>query len=646
MQAVAGRARSPDDLAWLVALAAAAIAVVWFRVEHLQEASALYGFSPSSLLDPVWYRPEFARDFPSGEAETLKSLVGQTYRAFGLLRLPAPLAVAFMILAEFGTLAAGAYLAARSVNPELPRWTAIAAALFLTTSALVNADLARWHHPFYGSAYNFAHGAGLIAFSCILSGKPVRAGVAIGIAGTIHPTMALFYGIAMGVAALVTLRSLRILRLLTAFCVAALIAGGWTYLMISGADMAPDQSTRAMFIELARMMSYHWFPFTLGIFDSIAYERVLPLLAILLVFAALMGGGDKAQRSLDRQIFLAVIALICLAFAGTFISEFSGSPLLVKLALHRASGIALVLCALVLVPRLAYAATAERALIAAGAMALLLMPFWRNNGLPFWLCLGFAVVLAISGNRKAGGRDRMLATGLVGVLALVTLAAVAVRGGWLSITNEPSIGLAPFRSPYFLGALAVCGIAWMLRRPAVLAVVFGVCAVIWAPVVRAIDENALEKARRYLEVQSWAREATAPDALFMVDPAIAYGWREHAQRPSFGTVREWLYAGWIYDTKADVIEEGVRRAESVGIDVQDFLERDRRKHGAGKNELTAVASQFYHDQRTPWFSSMAQEYGIDYFVLDKTGIARPLPELAEIAYENERFLVLRAPASD
>lgn len=74
----------------------------------------------------------------------------------------------------------------------------------------------------------------------------------------------------------------------------------------------------------------------------------------------------------------------------------------------------------------------------------------------------------------------------------------------------------------------------------------------------------------YLAAQRWARANTVQDSLFMVDPTIYYGWRDFSQRSSFGNLREWLHTGWLYDSRADVYTEGVKRFGEFGIDIESY----------------------------------------------------------------------------
>lgn len=632
-------ARSLADLSWLLVLCAAGVAVTWFRTVHLQEASALYGFQPTALIDPVWYRPEFAADFPNGEAETLKSLFGQAVRIAGLLPLSKQAIVSMVVFAEFAVLAGGVFVAVRSVNRDLPGWMGVATALLLTTGACVNADLARWFHPFYGSAYNFAYGLGLLGFAAILRRSPIIGGAAIGVGAAIHPIISLFFGLAMAVAALVDFKNQRIGLLFAGAVLAAAISGTWAFLMLGDAGISAGNVDPELFVDLSRMMGYHWFPVSLGMFGQVSYERLLPLTGFMVLFACLAGNGDDRRNAIDRQIAWAVSFLLAVSLAGVLLSEYSGIPVLIKSALHRASLAALMLAAVVVVPRLFVIAAMGAPAVAFLAAVILLETYWRTNGVAIGLCLAFAgmTVWARLARRETGG----LVVPLTAVAAAVAIMVAIILAGWpRSVTTEPNIGLDPFMMPLFLTALAIATAARYMRQPALLAGGFLLAALPWTTKIDPISNPAeIEKARSFLEVQQWARAQTPTGSLFMTDPGHDYGWREHSERPSFGTAREWLYSGWIYDTRADVMTQGLERANALGLDVDGYLQQDKADPGNVKTIISSDASHLYHAKGPEWFASIADRYGVRYFVLELAKLETlPLP----VAFANDRYVVIQA----
>jgi hypothetical protein len=127
----------------------------------------------------------------------------------------------------------------------------------------------------------------------------------------------------------------------------------------------------------------------------------------------------------------------------------------------------------------------------------------------------------------------------------------------------------------------------------------------------------------------------------MLDPTHAYGWREISERPSFGTLREWLYAGWGYDTNPEVFRTGLQRARALGLDMDRYLASAKIDPGGTYVAMRADAGRQYYSKTRPWFVDMAREFHVGYFVLDKSQ-ATALPDLP-VSFENDRFAVVKAP---
>ena len=50
-----------------------------------------------------------------------------------------------------------------------------------------------------------------------------------------------------------------------------------------------------------------------------------------------------------------------------------------------------------------------------------------------------------------------------------------------------------------------------------------------------------------------------------------FGWRLFSERASAGKPREWLHYAFLYSRDQTVLAEGTRRAELLGLDVDDWL---------------------------------------------------------------------------
>jgi hypothetical protein len=587
-------------------------------------------------LHPVWGRAAFVADFPNGEAPMLTSLVGQAYRFLGFLPFPRRLLVAGMIFAEFCALGLGAFLCARAANTKLPAWTAVTTSLLLTSGGLISCDLARWFHPFYGSAYNFAYGFGLAAMAAILRHKPISAGLLVGITATAHPIIGMFFGFAVVAVALVDLTEFRFARLVAGGMVGLAVMGGWSWLMLRGRGLSGDAVDPALYVEIARLMSFHWFPISIGVFADRAFETSIPFLGFMVLIVAVLRPYTHGAGSVDVEIGAAILFLLVITAIGIVASEYSGIPLLVKLALHRASSVALLLGAIVVVPRLATDVISGSIIRAPLAATLLLLSFWRDHGPPILLCAIFAgVVLFQERTRKPGAEVVALTAAIGGLIALVAIFAQTVA--MPLVFGNANLGISTLREPLFDLALAFAAMAWLLRMPLALAVGMAVGALTWTPQVDLLrDPSELQRAEAFLQVQEWARGGTSANALFMIDPTVAYGWREMSERPSFGTMREWLYSGWIYDTKALVFDEGLRRAKWLGIDIDNYVHRT--DVATAYSEMMQQAKDDYNKMDVQRLRQAATMFGISYFVFDRRS-ATTLPDLP-IAFENDRYAVL------
>ena len=124
----------------------------------------------------------------------------------------------------------------------------------------------------------------------------------------------------------------------------------------------------------------------------------------------------------------------------------------------------------------------------------------------------------------------------------------------------------------------------------------------------------------------------------MVNPTTIYGWRDYAQRSSFGNLREWLLTSWSYSSDFAVCQEGLKRVGEFGVKVDAYL--GYRPMLAGYRRLEDDVLRRYNAAGDDWRLDLARRYGIAFFVLEKAkgGVRTALP----VAYENARFIVLAA----
>jgi xanthosine utilization system XapX-like protein len=150
--------------------------------------------------------------------------------------------------------------------------------------------------------------------------------------------------------------------------------------------------------------------------------------------------------------------------------------------------------------------------------------------------------------------------------------------------------------------------------------------------------DRLASARDFLEVQLWAKEKTPPGTIFAMDPTHAYGWRGFSERPSFGTLREWLYISVLYQKDRSRFEEGKRRYAAFGLDLTETLGFNEPLVGYYRAYEKINALYCGMDER--WFAKMVSEFNVRYFVFDKSNCTGA-PKIP-IVFENRHFFVGRA----
>ena len=151
----------------------------------------------------------------------------------------------------------------------------------------------------------------------------------------------------------------------------------------------------------------------------------------------------------------------------------------------------------------------------------------------------------------------------------------------------------------------------------------------------------MAKARAYADVEHWAKTHTPRGTLFMPDPMHNYGWRQGSERPSYGSLREWLYTGWLYNSRRDVFQEGVQRFEALGLKLDDYYRMDLKKRNSAGGKLYNDVTAVYYGKDTGVFEGIYKLRDVQYFVFDKSKLTHP--PVLPIAYQNSYYIVARHP---
>ncbi len=624
------------------AIVTSAMTFHWTR--HLDERAAISGFSPEQAAvvtnNPSW----FTRDFPSGIQETLNSVVFWVYVVADKLAISVTTTWAVMIWLEIVVFAGAAYYATRRIFPDEDWQLPTAVTALFVSSPLLQPDIGQFAFPFYGWMYGFAHACFLVSVAEILRRNVARAGLATVAAFIIHPITGLFAAVFCG--AVLAFRLLRDpagqWRSVAAFGILVVgVFAAWTALLSSRSMITGGAVDPADFITFTRAMNYHWYPSFLGIFWESHTTQLMPLLASLALVA---WAFHSLPSQHDTGIFAGLLALTVVCVVGVWVAETSMVPTLIKLCLQRADRSILLIggiyAAKALLTDLREGDPIERGL----AVILLLLPFQSAYGLVIGpVALRIAYSFAPHHVRQYKSLPLGIAAGLCAA-SIVLLGVYAHAGMTVSASLHLGISIQLVIAGLAGAATALPALrGWQASLNMLLIVLVVGLAVSYARMGNYLSREAtLRRAGDFLNAQMWARTHTPIGALFMVDPAMGYMWRDKSHRPSFGTPREWLMLSIMYNSRKELLDEGIKRYMALGLPFPEYLRDPANKRTLPLvTRITADASRAYNALDVTALAGLAASFGIDYFVFDKTD-----PKMhtgLTVVFENEHLVIIAAP---
>ena len=642
----------------LVVLGVLGLAGFWGAAQSPQ-VSALEGFGPTEFVLHAEHPETMEADFPGGTAPYRVSLPHQGIRlAYRWFDMAPERSRQILILLEFLFTAIAATYMARVMAPRSSVLVVTVFVLVFTSSAIRTSDLGRWDGPLYwGSHYALAGAFGTAGIVAILRRRWVASAVLLAIGATTHLTVGLYANFFVLAIVAVRWRELKqqdtVIRAGTAALIYAVVMGLWLGLTFNWDAVMGGTVSDETWVAYSWAFNFHFFPAAMGLFWG-AHQRFIffVTVACLGVHYMVQLRGQLAPYHREIAAGMATIALITLV--GVLVSIWTQNATLLKLAMPRASSLILIFASLYIVFGLVTDLLAGKSLRAGVAFLALASTFFSGGGIPYILAVA---VVAPTLLQKLRNRmtleplDWIVPVGLLGVGVLLgTYAAAGVLKeynegaytGIATISEAPSIVRIAI-----IGVVAVIYVAKQLRRPSEVlqlsACVLG-CAVmagswhynrLFFP-----DAASLSRAEAYEEVQDWARWETSPGTLFMPDPTHYYGWRAISRRPSFGNLREWLHTGWMYESRQEVLDDGIERLAMFGFSPSDWLGRDEPL--AGYFELhSALREKYYSMSRDEW-SAIRAKYGVRYAVFERERMTQT-PNVP-VVYRNEKFLVGELPS--
>jgi hypothetical protein len=627
----------------VLAMTIVAVVAWYFRAAHLDAETAFFGMSPEEFTILKLHPEFFPSNFPGGSPTLGNSIIFDIYPLAYRIGLPINTVWSAVIFCEIvAFMAAGAY-AARILIPNNSWLVAAIASMLIAFGPYWKPDLANYSYPFYGWSYCWSFAGFLAAITEIARKRLPLAAVWVVLTFASHAVIGLLTGVFAVAMVAASWRNIKIRSLFVPVLIGAVGCGGWALFIAGQASVSGGGVDPEFFAALHHAQNFHWYPVFQGTFWEQHIRNFLPLLSMLLLLLISLNERFENWSTIDHQLAAGMLAMAATAVVGVLISLATAPPVLIKLAFQRAdTNLLLAGCFLIyrrLQRDLAEGKPVERGL----AVLIAVAPFQTGLGMPAGPVLMRTAWAIYDGWRRKSLSSITIFAGCFAVFIAVLIFIYWYAGLVPNLTGVRYLGINPI-----VASIALI-LTFVFLRPqmsrfaglAVLTIVTGL-SLRAAPNLNLLRDLSLRKdAYALLGAQMWARENTPAGALFMVDPGLQELWRSKSYRPSFGTVREWLFTSVLYNSNADVLEEGMARYRALGLEapppiIFDKSERRMLPLYAG---IVEPAQRNYYSMTEVQFRRLADDYGIKYFVFQKKKIRDPIP--LETVYENSNYSIAK-----
>ena len=615
-----------------------------FLVDNLSPAAQIAS-QHNPMLDDL--------GFPSGSELTAVSLPLRLYAAFGALGLGPIRATFVMVAIEVVFLFVAIAWSVRIIRPSVSRELAAVAATVGTLGyALDGNNLANFGF-FFGWNYGFASGIACVAIAFALRRRWTAAAIAISALVTVHVVIAVLVGLVVLPLIAVDLKRRRFEIRLVPVAASSVIGGAYLWFARGDVQLSSARLDTGAYIARLRAFQSHLFfefdtPFLRPFADDIGAWSI----TVVLTLAAALTARGLGHRALSSRLAITLVTTAGLCLLGWAHSNLdSPNVTLLLMEVHRTSVFVNLLLLSFALPLVLDETRRSHRLSLPICLIVWCMVHDVDQRLTFGLLLlGLTALWIVTELRQQQGLARLLLVALAGVFAIpatyFTLTAVDVEGGWSellrTITRHPAMLIA-------LGiivALALIETGGGQRRLPIPSLA-GTTAFAVIPVVLVIGASALVNPNAVtgaaarsrsdlIDTARWAHANTAQDAIFLLPfHDYGFGWRLYSERASAGKPREWLHYAFLYSRDQTLLAEGTRRAELVGIDVDDWL-RDHPDLRTGA-QLVRELTERFNELNDRSVVQLGAQLDVDYYVFDRTH--RRDSACFEIVHENRNFQV-------
>jgi hypothetical protein len=431
-------------------------------------------------------------------------------------------------------------------------------------------------------------------------------------------------------------------------------------------------------VKSTRIFSFHWYPITMKLFTKNAHREFFPFLMLcFFFFVALRYQDIKNEKTL--KIIVGSIACLIMSLAGVGFSDIYPIPFLIKISLQRSTGLITFLGVLYIIYYLFRKIDNGKIFnIFLASYSLLLLVFSKPGIAvsPLFLLLYSDIREGHFGSLKIEAYKTSIGKSCYFIMAflLLMLTLTCIFQNNHKIANSmfghlwtPLQYFNPFSGfdfllkggkfkgfPVFIysvvGSSLIIVYKHGFRRNKANILFINIFFVISLSTVWYHERdqylrwhNTYSKiASSYLDVQLWAKKNTPTDALFMPDPSHSYGWRDFSERSSFGNLREWGYCVIAYNPDYKLYQEGLKRMQEFGIDIEKIREEDIINSSTfiyGSKLVNDIRTEFYN-MKEEQIQYLSNKYSIDYIVMNKQYHKNSFCSF-NAAYENQHYIIYK-----
>ena len=526
--------------------------------------------------------------------------------------------------------------------------------------------------------YGYANAFRIFALGFFLRNKYISCSIFLALSIYCHVNMGLFVVAFIGSYLIFKPQLFRDKSILVSMPVFIALVAPHIYTIISSASISSGLVPVDQWVKSTRIFCLHWYPITMKLFTNNAHREFFPFLLLCFFFLVSLKYQDIKDEK-NVKIIVGCVACLIMGTVGIVVSDIYPIPFLIKISLQRSTELVTFFGVLYIIYYLFQKINSGKIINVMLAIFSLLIFIFSKPGiavLPLFLLLFGDIREGCLGPIKIR-TDKIriaeifyyVATFLLLIVVLTSIFQnkfkfahsifahlwtpfryfnpfinydFLLRGGGFKLS---------FLASYLLTGtilISVCVIFCKNASERTVSKMLIILVVISLSIVWILERDEYKRwhkryseiASSYRDVQLWARKNTPVDSLFMPDPSHHYGWRDFSERSSFGNLREWGYCAIAYNPDYKLYQEGLKRMQEFGIDLESIGEEDII------NSATFIyGSKLANDIRAMFYAMTAEQlrrisdkYGVDYIVMNKKYHKDKFNEL-KVDYENENYVI-------